>query len=191
MLPRHNEPKARLQASLYITSTSSPDHLASCLILIHFAFVKKRKINLSSQLQIFSQAKRIRVWRWYQEDLVTTSTWYHDYWISQHQGPDGFYDNGDSFNGGADVDVADLLPESFDFDDMEDFFDADASEFDHGQIYHAPSDFGLGKNGEMVRKSTGNRSPKSVGDPAKYAEKPAKWGNQRTAAAPRNIHQPR
>lgn len=52
-------------------------------------------------------------------------------------------------------------------------------------LYHS----GLGKNGEMVRKSIGNRSPKSVGEPAKYAEKPAKWGNQRVA--PRNIHQPR
>jgi len=50
---------------------------------------------------------------------------------------------------------------------------------------------GFGKNGEMVKKSSGNRSPRSIVEPAKYAEKPAKWGNQRVAAAPRNIHQPR
>ncbi|KAF3569861.1 hypothetical protein F2Q69_00060557 [Brassica cretica] len=39
--------------------------------------------------------------------------------------------------------------------------------------------FGLGKNGELVRKSSGNRSPKSIVEPAKYVEKPAKWGNQK------------
>ncbi|KAL0650099.1 hypothetical protein Bca4012_092790 [Brassica carinata] len=48
----------------------------------------------------------------------------------------------------------------------------------------------LGKNGEMVRRSSGNRSPKLIVEPAKYAEKPAKWANQRVAS-PRNIHQPR
>ena len=48
---------------------------------------------------------------------------------------------------------------------------------------------GLGKNGELVRKSSGNRSPKSIVEPAKYVEKPAKWGNQKVA--PQNIHQPR
>ncbi|CAH8349194.1 unnamed protein product [Eruca vesicaria subsp. sativa] len=117
---------------------------------------------------------------WWQ--LVTTSTWYHDYWISQNQGADGFYDDGEE------VDVADLLPESFGFDDMEDLFEAD--EFD-GEIYHAVSEFGLGKNGgEMVRRLSGNRSPRLFVEPAKYAEKPAKWTNQRVAA-PRNIHQPR
>ncbi|KAG5411431.1 hypothetical protein IGI04_007750 [Brassica rapa subsp. trilocularis] len=47
--------------------------------------------------------------------------------------------------------------------------------------------FGLGKNGELVRKSSGN--PKSIVEPAKYVEKPAKWGNQKVA--PQNIHQPR
>uniref|UniRef100_A0A1J3CJZ6 Protein EARLY RESPONSIVE TO DEHYDRATION 15 n=1 Tax=Noccaea caerulescens TaxID=107243 RepID=A0A1J3CJZ6_NOCCA len=160
------------------------------------AMVSGRRSTLNPNAPLFVPAAVRQVEdfspEWWQ--LVTTSTWYHDYWISQHQGPDGFYDNGENFNGGADVDVADLLPESFDFDDMEDFFDADASEFDQGfggQVYHAPSDFGLGKNGEMVRKSVGNRSPRSMVEPAKYAEKPAKWGNQRVAAAPRNIHQPR
>ncbi|XP_065851504.1 protein EARLY RESPONSIVE TO DEHYDRATION 15-like [Euphorbia lathyris] len=28
---------------------------------------------------------------WWQ--LVTTSTWYRDYWLSQHQDAKGFYDN--------------------------------------------------------------------------------------------------
>lgn len=54
---------------------------------------------------------------WWQ--LITTSTWYRDYWLSQHQGEDGFYDNsGDDFDGS---DVADLLPDSFDLDASECF----------------------------------------------------------------------
>ncbi|KAJ0258435.1 hypothetical protein HA466_0072250 [Hirschfeldia incana] len=72
--------------------------------------------------------------------------------------------------------------------DMEDLFEAD--EFGE-EVYYAPSDFGgFGKNGEMVRRSSGNMSPRLFVEPAKYAEKPAKWANQRVAA-PRNIHQPR
>ncbi|KAF2289324.1 hypothetical protein P3X46_009215 [Hevea brasiliensis] len=55
---------------------------------------------------------------WWQ--LVTTSTWYRDYWLSQHQDEEGFYDNteDDGFDGN---DVADLLPDTFDFDAGEDF----------------------------------------------------------------------
>lgn len=59
---------------------------------------------------------------WWQ--LITTSTWYRDYWLSQHQGEDGFYDNAEvDFNS---VNVADLLPESFDFDDDDDFSSMEA-----------------------------------------------------------------
>ncbi|KAJ4906668.1 Protein EARLY RESPONSIVE TO DEHYDRATION 15 [Raphanus sativus] len=146
------------------------------------AMVSGRRSTLNPDAPLFVPAAVRQVEdfspEWWQ--LVTTSTWYHDYWISQNQGADGFYD--------GEVDVADLLPESFDFDDMEDLFEAD--EFDV-EIYYAGSDFvGLGKNGEMVRRSRGNRSPKLIVEPAKYAEKPAKWANQRVAA-PRNIHQPR
>lgn len=54
---------------------------------------------------------------WWQ--LVTTSTWYRDYWLSQHQGEDGFYDNAeDDLDSG---DIVDLLPDSFDLDAGEDF----------------------------------------------------------------------
>lgn len=45
--------------------------------------------------------------------LITTSTWFHDYWLSQHQNADGSYDNGDN--------VADLLPDTFDIGTDEDF----------------------------------------------------------------------
>ncbi|CAN8317833.1 unnamed protein product [Cochlearia groenlandica] len=160
------------------------------------AMVSERRSTLNPDAPLFVPASVRQVEdfspEWWQ--LVTTSTWYHDYWISQHQGPDGFYDNGEE----GVVDVADLLPESFDFDDMEDLFDVvDGSEFgqgygeQQGYYYQTGSEFGLGKNGEMVRRSGVNRSPKSFVEPAKYAEKPmAKWANQKVAA-PRNIHQPR
>ena len=109
------------------------------------AMVSGRRSTLNPNAPLFVPAAVRQVEdfspEWWQ--LVTTSTWYHDYWISQHQGADGFYDNGES----GEVDVADLLPESFDFDDIEDVFE---SEFDHQgyggyvgqQMYHAPSDFG-------------------------------------------------
>ncbi|XP_065853360.1 protein EARLY RESPONSIVE TO DEHYDRATION 15-like [Euphorbia lathyris] len=60
---------------------------------------------------------------WWQ--LVTTSTWYRDYWLSQHQDAEGFYDNAEdniSFDG---HDVADLLPDTFDLDAGEYFSSLD------------------------------------------------------------------
>lgn len=42
-------------------------------------------------------------------NLVKTSTWFHDYWLSQHQDDENF--EGDD---GADDDVLNLLPETFD-----------------------------------------------------------------------------
>ncbi|CAN8286994.1 unnamed protein product [Cochlearia groenlandica] len=117
--------------------------------------------------------------------LVTTSTWYHDYWISQNQGPDGFYDD-------KEANVADLLPESFDFDDIDDCFDYEEFDqgFNGGDIYQASSEIEvLGKNGEIVKKSTRKWSPRMFVESAKYVEKPAKWSNQKVT--PRNIHQPR
>ena len=52
---------------------------------------------------------------WWQ--LVTTSPWYHNYWLSQHQEEDGFYTSEDN-----DIDnIADLLPETFDLDAGDEF----------------------------------------------------------------------
>ena len=48
---------------------------------------------------------------WWQ--LVTTSTWYRDYWTNQHQDEDGFYDNAED-HGFDSNDIADLLPDTFD-----------------------------------------------------------------------------
>ncbi|KDP21885.1 hypothetical protein JCGZ_03253 [Jatropha curcas] len=55
---------------------------------------------------------------WWQ--LVRTSTWYRDYWLSQHQDEEGFYDNAEDDSYDA-CNVADLLPDTFDLDAGEDF----------------------------------------------------------------------
>ena len=47
---------------------------------------------------------------WWQ--LVTTLTWYHDYWLSQQQVEEDGFDDGN--------DVVDLLPDTFDLDAGED-----------------------------------------------------------------------
>lgn len=61
---------------------------------------------------------------WWQ--LVTTSTWYRDYWLSQNQDEDGFYDNAqDNYDN-----VADLLPETFDLDAGEDFSNFEEAQFE-------------------------------------------------------------
>lgn len=57
--------------------------------------------------------------KWWQ--LVTTSTWYRDYWLSQH--PEGFFDHAEDE---VDGNVVDLLPESFDFSDCDDFSSMEA-----------------------------------------------------------------
>lgn len=50
---------------------------------------------------------------WWQ--LVTTSTWFHDYWLSLQQGEYGvFGDAADSFDNS---DIADMLPDSIDTDE--------------------------------------------------------------------------
>ncbi|XP_058749922.1 protein EARLY RESPONSIVE TO DEHYDRATION 15-like [Vicia villosa] len=48
---------------------------------------------------------------WWQ--LVTTLTWYHDYWLNQQHDDEGFYAEEDEFDGN---DVVDLLPDAFDLD---------------------------------------------------------------------------
>ncbi|XP_071720763.1 protein EARLY RESPONSIVE TO DEHYDRATION 15-like [Rutidosis leptorrhynchoides] len=50
---------------------------------------------------------------WWQ--LVTTSTWFHDYWLSQQQGEDGFF--GNAMNNFENDDIVDMLPDSIDTDE--------------------------------------------------------------------------
>ncbi|XP_062166776.1 protein EARLY RESPONSIVE TO DEHYDRATION 15-like [Alnus glutinosa] len=124
---------------------------------------------------------------WWQ--LVTTSTWYHDYWLSQHQGEDGFYENGeDDFDG---VNVADLLPETFEFDDGDDFSNME-TQFE--EFLQFSENKGLEMNAAAVMKNLKSleerdHHPKSPIVPAKYAEKPGKSMNPK--CSPRRIQQPR
>ncbi|XP_061362986.1 protein EARLY RESPONSIVE TO DEHYDRATION 15-like isoform X2 [Gastrolobium bilobum] len=64
---------------------------------------------------------------WWQ--LVTTLTWYQDYWLSQQQEEGVFYGNVGE-NGYDGNDVVDLLPDTFDLDAGEDLsMEAQLEEF--------------------------------------------------------------
>ncbi|KAJ6870432.1 protein EARLY RESPONSIVE TO DEHYDRATION 15-like isoform X2 [Populus alba x Populus x berolinensis] len=63
---------------------------------------------------------------WWQ--LVTTTTWFRDYWLSQHQDENGFYDNAEDEFGLDGNNVADLLPDTFDLD-AGDYFSSLESQF--------------------------------------------------------------
>ncbi|KAK2969179.1 hypothetical protein RJ640_027629 [Escallonia rubra] len=130
---------------------------------------------------------------WWQ--LVTTSTWFHDYWLSQHQGEDGFYANDDNdFDGD---DIADLLPDTIDLDDD---FSAMEAQFEQFIQSSESALKGMPENGVEVgaealkksltlSKSMKGRGPKSPVETAKYREKPAKCVSPKYS--PRCIQQPR
>ena len=63
---------------------------------------------------------------WWQ--LVTTTTWFRDYWLSRHQDENGFYDNAEDEFGLDGNNVADLLPDTFDLD-AGDYFSSLDSQF--------------------------------------------------------------
>ncbi|KAK1428876.1 hypothetical protein QVD17_17716 [Tagetes erecta] len=48
-------------------------------------------------------------------ELVTTSTWFHDYWLSQQQDEDGFF--GYTQDDLDLTDIVDILPDSIDADE--------------------------------------------------------------------------
>ncbi|EXB93967.1 hypothetical protein L484_015513 [Morus notabilis] len=136
---------------------------------------------------------------WWQ--LITTSPWYHDYWLSQHQDEDAFYSNADD-----DIDnVADLLPETFDLDAGDEFSNIEAqfeefiefSETEGDKSHLLPSN-GMHENGGLAMgaealiqnmKYLEERSPKFHVEPAKYAEKAAKFTSSKNSQ--RRIQQPR
>jgi len=138
-------------------------------------------------------------------ELVTTSTWFHDYWLRQNQGQDGFYGNGeDDVDGNS---VADLLPDSIDFGDddfssieaqFEEFiqpFEAgEASKFSFSAVKAMPENgMKIDAEGLMktlsLSKSGKERSPKPLIEPAKHWEKAAKCMSPK--CSPRRIQQPR
>ncbi|XAR68458.1 hypothetical protein NMG60_11003572 [Bertholletia excelsa] len=138
-------------------------------------------------------------------DLVTTSSWFRDYWLSQRQGEDGFYGNDEDELTGNDI--ADLLPDTIDLGIDDDFLTMEAQfeEFiqssETGDVNK--SSFyairGVPENGfasdaeAMMRslslpKSLKEKSPKSP-TPAKYWDKPAKHVSPKCST--RRIQQPR
>lgn len=73
---------------------------------------------------------------WWQ--LITTSTWFHDYWVSQHQGEDGFYDDAEIADHN---DVSELLPETIDdFGPADDFSGLEAQFEEFVQMSEAEND---------------------------------------------------
>ncbi|CAI0374799.1 unnamed protein product [Linum tenue] len=61
---------------------------------------------------------------WWQ--LVNTTTWFKDYWLSQHQEQEGYYNNVAE----EDSDLAGLLPDTFDLDVVGDDFASFEAQFD-------------------------------------------------------------
>ncbi|XWS57115.1 hypothetical protein CRYUN_Cryun09bG0143900 [Craigia yunnanensis] len=124
---------------------------------------------------------------WWQ--LVTTSTWYRDYWIGQYQDEDDVLDGND---------IADLLPDTFDLVADEDLSDMDLQFEEFIQSYEMEStsppllsNGGSEKDAETLVKNLSllQSSPRSSTEPAKYAAKPAK--NVYPKSSPRCIQQPR
>ncbi|KAC9819666.1 hypothetical protein R6Q59_026561 [Mikania micrantha] len=105
-------------------------------------------------------------------DLVTTSTWFHDYWLSQQQGEDGFFGNTQ--------DDFDFLPDSIYADEdtltMESEYEQFLllSELERKNTF-APSSFKqIHTNGLELDLKPRERGIKSHVEMARYWEKPAK-----------------
>ncbi|CAA3011244.1 protein EARLY RESPONSIVE TO DEHYDRATION 15-like [Olea europaea var. sylvestris] len=164
------------------------------------ALVSGRRSALNPNAPVFIPASMRHVEDFSPEwwNLVTTSTSFRDYWISQHQGDDIFGEESD--------DVADLLPDTIDLGVDEDILNMEAqfeeflqsSEYGQGN-FSAHSAFeempenGLGKDAEALikklnlSKEKGPRSPRKLA--AKHWEKPAKHISPK--CSPRVIQQPR
>ncbi|GMN55467.1 hypothetical protein TIFTF001_024587 [Ficus carica] len=133
---------------------------------------------------------------WWQ--LITTSPWYHNYWLSQHQDGEAFFGNADN-----DIDnIVDLLPETFDLDAGDEFSNMEAqfeefikfSEMEGDKSYPLPTlnNAGMAMEAEALiqnMKFFEERSPKFRVEPAKYAEKAGKGTGPK--CSPRRIQQPR
>ncbi|KAF8395754.1 hypothetical protein HHK36_019705 [Tetracentron sinense] len=138
-------------------------------------------------------------------ELVKTSKWFHEYWLNQHQEEERFDGNADDE---AYVDdVANLLPESFDFGIDEELPNLEAQLEELVQYSEAGGENepaisvlkkerprnGLETDAEILMKnlsllkSSKENGPKS--EPAKYCEKPAQCISPKCST--RRIHQPR
>ncbi|OAY53454.1 protein EARLY RESPONSIVE TO DEHYDRATION 15 [Manihot esculenta] len=128
-------------------------------------------------------------------ELVKTSTWFRDFWLSQH--PEG------SFDGGAsdDDDVVDLLPEKLDVGFDEEFANLEAQfedlimwneeekEWKQQPLNGVKMDVKGALKELSIPKSGKERRVKSPANPGKYQMKTAHCGSPKST--PRRIHQPR
>ncbi|PIA48269.1 hypothetical protein AQUCO_01400689v1 [Aquilegia coerulea] len=125
-------------------------------------------------------------------DLVKTSTWFHTYWLSEHQ-------EEDIFDGNDEDDIANYLPDSIDLDE-----DFQNSEVQYSDAEDANEVAYLAYQKEMTQKGVDTdmeallknqlKSPKERGSKSpmlspKFLEKPAKCVSPK--CSPRRIHQPR
>ncbi|XP_048127728.1 protein EARLY RESPONSIVE TO DEHYDRATION 15 [Rhodamnia argentea] len=138
---------------------------------------------------------------WWQ--LVTTSTWYRDYWLSEH--PEGLYNNVDLEDELHGSDVANLLPDTFDlnaedlslmesqFEEFLLFAESEGNDLST-PAFNGANGKGLQDTGAM-KQNANLLKPLDVErqwprkEPAKYVEKPAK--NVNAKCSPRFIQQPR
>ncbi|KZV18295.1 protein EARLY RESPONSIVE TO DEHYDRATION 15-like [Dorcoceras hygrometricum] len=160
------------------------------------ALVSGRRSTLNPNAQPFIPASVRQVEDFSPEwwNLVTTSTWFHDYWTSQQRGEDDFVEN-DGFVGG---DV--VLPDNIDLGVDEDILNMEAqfeeflqlAETGHGDKAKGMSENGLISNSEALIKSISvpkERDLRSPKEAMRYWEKPAKHVGPKHS--PRFIQQPR
>ncbi|KAK9128883.1 hypothetical protein Syun_017680 [Stephania yunnanensis] len=139
-------------------------------------------------------------------DLVKSSTWFRDYWISEHQEEVFDANEYDDIN-----DVAELLPESFDlgfdeefsnleaqFEDLVEYAEAEESAYFSlekgspliGKASRKPSqEIDVNKALLNLFKSPKERVPPKLSMEPKYHEKPVKSVSPK--CSPRRIQQPR
>ena len=167
------------------------------------ALVSGGRSSLNPNAPLFVPAAAVRQVEdfspeWWQ--LVTTSTWFHDYWVSQQQGDDDFYGNNEDDL----ADIVDLLPDSIDLGADEELMSMEAQYEQFIQSAEAGNKTSLYAQNGMPAIGTDHaglmrsmslvnsyqeRSPKSPVESARYWEKPAKLVSPKNSG--RRIQQPR
>lgn len=159
------------------------------------ALVSGRRSSLNPNAPLFIPAAVRQVEDFSPEwwNLVTTATWFRDFWLSEHQGEDIF---GEETDGN---DVVGLLPDNFDLGVDEEILNMEAQfeeflqssevhDYHGGMAAKGITENGYGKNtGALVKNLT---MPKERGHvAARNWEKPAKIVSPK--CSPRFIQQPR
>ncbi|GAA0146175.1 hypothetical protein LIER_36267 [Lithospermum erythrorhizon] len=154
----------------------------------------KSSLNPNAPLFIPSYMRQVEDFspEWW--NLVKTSTWFHEHWLSENQMEDNFLESNEN--------VVDLLPDSIDIGVDEDILNMEAmyeeflmsTESGHanqstGFAAKAVQQNGLGNDGALVKSLSFSRAPKSPVELPKYYEKPAKHVSPK--CSPRLIQQPR